>query len=119
MQLERSFPWHLIGFRPTGDVGDFTLYSNKKKAIVCFLKTHPGKPFTARQKANMRQFAAIASVWSSMSPALREAWSQACQRAGLTITPYNLFVYSNMQPDSSTLQTVQRQSGIYLGFPPK
>lgn len=119
MRLTERFPWRLIGIRPTGDVGDYTLYTNRKGKLVCFLKTRPGKPFTARQKANMRQFTAIASVWRSMSPALRLDWQRACQRAGLTITPYNLFVYANMQPDCSTLQTVQRQSGIYLGYPPK
>jgi len=114
-----DFPWHLLGFRPTGDIGDFTLYTNRKKSIVCFPKTHPGKPFTSRQLANMRQFAAIASVWRSISSASRADWSRACQLAGLTITPYNLFVYANMQPDTSTLETVQRQSGVYLGYPPR
>lgn len=114
-----SFPWRLLGFRPTGDVGQFTLYTNRKGKLVCFLKTRPSKPLTSRQRANNRQFAAIASVWRSMSPASRQAWQQACRQAGLTITAYNLFVYSNMQPDSTTLQTIQRQSGIYLGFPPK
>ncbi len=116
MQLERAFPWKLIGFRPTGDVGKFTLYTNRKGALVCFLKTWPAKPLTSRQRANCRQFTAIASVWRSMSPELRSRWSQAAKRAGLTITPYNLFVYSQMQPDSSTLLTVQRQSGVFLGF---
>lgn len=119
MQTPEQIPWHLIGFRPTGDVGDYTLYTNRKGSLVCFLKTHPGKPFTARQRANMRQFTAIASVWRSMPESSRQAWRSACQRAGLTITAYNLFVYANMQPDSATLETVQRQSGIYLGYPPR
>jgi hypothetical protein len=119
MQLTQTFPWRFIGIRPTGDIGQFTMYTNRKGSLVCFLKTRPAKPLTARQRANMRQFTAIASLWQSLSPALREAWRQASQRAGLSITQYNLFVYSNAQPDLSTLQTVQRQSGIYLGFPPK
>ena len=119
MLLTQQFPWRLLGFRPTGDIAQWTLYTNKKGDLVCFLKTHPGKPFTSRQRALMRQFTAIASVWRSMSPASRQAWEEATRRAGLTITAYNLFVYANMQPDCSTLQTIQRQSGIYLGFPPR
>jgi hypothetical protein len=116
MQINAAFPWRLIGIRPTGDVGPFTLYTNRKGKLICFLKTRPAKPLTARQRANMRKFEAIASVWRSMEPAQRADWSLAAKRAGLTITAYNLFIYSQMQPDSSTLLTVQNQSGICLGF---
>jgi hypothetical protein len=119
MQLTQQFPWKFLGIRPTGDAGDYTLYTNRKGKLICFLKTRPSKPLTSRQRANIRQFAAIASVWRSMSPSLREAWRQASLRSGLTITHYNLFVYANMQPNSSTLQTIERQSGIYLGYPPR
>jgi hypothetical protein len=119
MPLTTQFPWMLLGFRPTGDVGQFTMYTNRKGKLVCFLKTRPAKPFTSRQKANMRQFTAIATVWRSMAPWQRQQWRLASQRAGLSVTPYNLFVYSNMQPDSTPLLTIQRQSGIDLGFPPK
>lgn len=118
MLLTQSFPWKLIGIRPTGDLGQFTMYTNRKGSLVCFLKTRPAKPLTNRQLGNMRRFTAIGSVWRSMPPSERQAWQLAAKRAGLTITAYNLFVYSQMQPDSSTLLTVQRQSAVHLGFGP-
>jgi hypothetical protein len=115
MQINQRFPWRLIGFRPTGDVWDYTLYTNKKGSLVCYVKTRPGKPFTARQLANMRQFTAIASLWTSLSPSAKRSWVDAARKATLSITAYNLFVYANMQPDRSTIRTIQRQTGENLG----
>lgn len=82
--------------------------------MICFVKTRPAVPVTARQRANMLKFKAIASIWRALSPESRQRWRDAARLAKLTITPYNLFVYSMMQPDRSTIKTIEHQSGIDL-----
>lgn len=107
-------PWQLLGLRTTGDIGQYTLYTNRKGSLVVFLKTRPRVPFTNRQLSNMRRFTAIAATWRAMPDAQRQKWRDATRLANLRITPYNLYVYAMMTPSENVLATISRQTGIDL-----
>lgn len=104
----------ILGLRPTGDLGPFTIYTKPDRVRVAFIKAPPTKPPTERQIAQRDQFRAAAIAWKALAQADRNNWHTVCRYLSLYLHGYNLFVYWFLSHDDASIRTVERQSGIDL-----
>lgn len=110
-------PYHfasIIGFRPTGDLGAFTIYSSLRQGTVWFIKSPPLEPPSVRQLHYRNLFRSAAAAWRTLTPEKRNDWLLAARRAYLSINGYNLFVWYQLKRDRATLATVERVSRLTL-----
>jgi len=112
MRIRPPALYAMLGFRPTGDLGDFTLYTNRRNKTVIFLKAPPRKPPSETQLQQRARWSVIAAGWQSLPDARRHAWLRAARAAGLSIGGYNLFVWYACNPDPAVLATICRRAGI-------
>jgi len=106
----------LWGLWPTGDFGPFTFYtSHRRQRVVAFLKAPPKTPPSWKQKIAHTRFRDAANLWTLQPKATRDNWTNACKRAGLSITGFNLWMHCRIRNDLTPARTIQRQTGIDLG----
>ncbi|HUT60295.1 MAG TPA: hypothetical protein VNA25_20815 [Phycisphaerae bacterium] len=100
----------VLGLVQWGDLGPLTLYKNKRGRLVAFHKTWPTGPASPDQKIYRDQFRAAAVAWKALTPAKRQQWELASQRASLAMCGYALFVHHQMANDDHAIQAIQRQT---------
>ena len=105
---------HLIGLRPTGDLGPLTGYTSKRGKAVWFLKAPPKIPPTCWQIVQRNAFRINAIAWNALEPQVRANWLNAAKIARLTITGFNLWTWYNLCPDPAVIRTIEHVSGIKL-----
>lgn len=113
-----SIPWNLIGTWVSGDVGGYTVYTDRFGRKTVFPKSPPEKPPTTAQLAQRARFAAAQSAWSQLSASEKANLEAACRRLSLSLTGQNLFMKASLMNMDSALRTVERQSGITLPAAP-
>jgi hypothetical protein len=104
----------LLGWRPTGDLADLTAYTSKRGKVVWFLKAPPTTPPTVWQLRQRNRFRLCAYAWKALRPEVRSEWNNAAQRGRLYCTGLNLWMFWNLTRDSTTIRTIQRQTGTTL-----
>lgn len=103
-----------LGFHVTGDLGPWTFYTSRLKGLVWFPRSPPMVPASPLQVHQRNKFRRAARLWHSLTPAMRNDWKLASQRANLAITHYNLFVYFVTTNDATVINTIENQSSIKL-----
>ena len=111
-----AFLPELLGFRPTGDLGPLTIYTNKRGLIVAYPKAPPDKPPTYFQIRQRNRFRLCGQMWSRLPPASRNEWNRAAEKCGAAICGYTLFVWYQLIHDNQALQTISRQ--VFVKLPP-
>jgi len=106
----RSF----LGFRPTGDLGGMTAWTNQRGRVVWIDKSPPLNPPSVLQQQFRDQFRLAATAWRAMPAERRAAWLLAARRAHLYITGYNLWVWFQRTNDAETIRTIERQTHLSL-----
>jgi hypothetical protein len=101
-----------LGFRLSGDLGQWTMYTYCRKRPTFFLKSPPLTPPTLRQVHQRNLFRLVGYLWRGLSPAQRATWEQLAQAAHLRITGYNLFLHWVLRTADATLATLIHQTGI-------
>ncbi|MEE9602967.1 MAG: hypothetical protein V3V75_06670 [Thermoguttaceae bacterium] len=114
MLTKDSKIWQLFGLRPTGDLGPWTFYFSQRNATVVFLRAPPLQPPSELQRHQRNKFRLVAYVWRDLGLAAQSNWAAAAERAHLSITGYNLFVWYQLTQNRNALATIERQSGINL-----
>jgi len=114
MKLAQQNLFRFLGWNTQGDLGPWTFYTNKRRALVWFLKAPPKNPPTWKQRLQRARFTFAAILWQSLQPDQRAAWGTAARRAHLRITPYNFFCYVQLRRDFAAARTVAHQSGVDL-----
>lgn len=82
-----------LGFYPHGDFGPYTIYTNKHRKVVRFLRAPPTTPPTWLQRRQRNAWAAVATSWSTMGKPGRDWWNAVAALNHLTISGYNLYVH--------------------------
>lgn len=103
-----------MGYHATGDLGPYTFYTTKRKAIVWFEKYWPCKEATPLQAHTRNKFRLAGYLWQALEPQQRVDWLSAQAKANLQITGYNLFVYYICTNDAPTIHTIERQAHLTL-----
>jgi len=106
----------LIGWNPTGDLGDLTFYTATNKKPVIFLKAPPTAPPTARQRFVRDRIGYYAAWWSVQSADVKALWEKAAKQAHLRMTGYNLWQWWMWHQDRAELRTIQHQANVDLGI---
>lgn len=113
MKLDRTI-LRFLGYHATGDLGDFTFYTSKRKGLVWFVKSPPLEPPSPLQVHQRNKFRLVGYLWRSLTPQQRQNWTLTQDRANLAITGYNLFTYYITTGDAPTIHTVERQARLDL-----
>lgn len=103
-----------IGFKPTGDLGGLTCYSNRKRKVVWFIKTYSKKPPSIRQIHQRLKFTAGAKAWQTIGITEQQKWHAAAHAAYLDLTGYTLFLCHTLHPMPESIATIERLSGVQL-----
>jgi hypothetical protein len=114
-----TIPWHLVGLSVAGDFGDQTIYTDKHGRKIVYQFAPPHKPPTTLQLAQRARFKAANDAWKAAASSQRAAWTAMSYRLSLPMTGLNAWIWCAFCPDDSQAETLQRQSGIALLFPPR
>lgn len=114
MKLLGPSLYHMLGFRPTGDLGPFTFYTSQRNSIVFFPKAPPLNPPSYLQTVQRNRFRLAAKQWQALPDLERTNWERVAKTAKLTITGYNLFVWAVLRNGETTIQAFSDRYGIQL-----
>lgn len=109
-----TVPLEVLGMMIAGDVGDFTIYTDKFGRKIIFPFSPPEKPPSSRQLAQRQVFRQAVEGWKNLNPDQRAAWEQASRTCGLCMTGHNAFVHFWLTQDFAALATLERQAGLSL-----
>jgi hypothetical protein len=112
-----TVPWNLIGLTVSGDVGDFTIYTDRYGKKVAYPRQPPEVPRTPAQATQRDAFAAAQSSWAALTPAEKASLEDACRVLSLPLTGQNLWISTVLRRDRPAYETVAQQSGITLPDP--
>lgn len=104
----------LLGINSQGDLGPWTMYTDKQKGLVFFIKAPPLEPPSLLQTSVRNAVKLSAYTWRSLSAAQRADWETAARRTHLKIHGYNLFTFWIITKDDPCIHTVERLSKIKL-----
>lgn len=103
-----------LGFNSQGDLGPWTLYTDKRKGLVFFIKAPPLEPPSQLQTSIRNSIRLAAYTWRSLSGDERRNWELVAKRAHLKIHGYNLFVYWLLRHEDAAIHTLERLTKIKL-----
>ena len=104
----------MLGLTVSGDLGDITIYTSKRRRRVYFVKAPPLEPPSPAQQVMRSRWSQALDAWRRMSPGDRETWQRVCERAHLRINGINLWIWNQTRPDDGTIATIERIAGEKL-----
>jgi hypothetical protein len=104
----------LLGLRPTGDFGPYTIYTSQRHKTVAFPRSPPQKPPSIRQIQQRERWRAAAQAWAELPNTIKLNWRTAAIKANLKITGHNLWIWYILRGDQPAILTVERITGINL-----
>ncbi|MCH7687828.1 MAG: hypothetical protein IH899_14285 [Planctomycetes bacterium] len=109
-----SVPWNLLGLIVSGDVGAFTIYTDKHGRKTVFPKSPPEKPPSVDQIAQRSRFATAQAAWSALTDQEKADLEAACRKLSIPLTGQNLYIKVALTARQSAADTVASQSNIAL-----
>jgi hypothetical protein len=106
--------YHMLGFRPTGDLGPLTYYTSARNKIVFFPKAPPLHPPSYLQTVQRNRYRLAAIAWNDLPEVERLNWEKIAKTAKLTINGYNLFVWYYLRNGGATIQAFQDRYSIQV-----
>jgi hypothetical protein len=109
-----TIPWNLLGFRVMGDLGGFTIYTDRFYRKVWYPRAPPHKPPSAAQRHFRARFKAAVAAWKSLSDSDKAALERAVHTLSLCLTGQNLFTSCALRSAFEAYETIGRQSSEVL-----
>jgi len=109
-----SIPWDLLGLVVHGDVGGYTVYTDRFGRKTVFPKLPPEKPHTERQRVQRQRFQQAVKAWKTLSEQEKKALEDAARKLSLVMTGQNLFISIALKHGKELKETIEAQSGITL-----
>ncbi len=113
-----GIPANLLGIMISGDIGDFTLYTDRYGRKVVFQKAPPDKPPSVLQSLQRGRFRTAMANWKAADSQVRLDWESASLRTSLCMTGLNMWLHFSLKGRVEGLSTISDQSGITLAMPP-
>jgi len=113
-----SVPWNLLAMYLSGDLGGYTVYSDRYGRPTWFPKDTPSRPPSQEQIILRQRFAAAQANWKAADAETRANYEAATKKLSMPLTGQNLWISVSMRHDTSGLETVSAQSGLALPTPP-
>lgn len=109
-----TIPWNVIGFRVMGDVGGFTIYTDRHFRKVVYDKAPPDKPASPAQRITRDRFRSAVQAWKALTPDEKASLERAVHTASLCLTGQNLYTSCALKHADAVYQTIARQTGETL-----
>jgi len=104
----------MLGIQVQGDLGPWTIYTDRKGRKKWFLYSPPTKPPTPNQLVARNRFRTAVLNWKALTAEQKFNLEEACRRLSLCITGQNLFVSTQLTHKQTAYATVARQSRLTL-----
>ena len=111
-------PANVLGLMVSGDIGGFTLYTDRYGRKVIFEKAPPTKPASVLQALQRGRFRSAMINWKAETQAVRDDWENVSLKAALCMTGLNMWLHFSLKGTAAGLATFSRQTGITLTMPP-
>lgn len=112
-----TYPIAMLGCTVSGDVGPYTVYTDRFGKKVWFPKSPPKSKPTELQLAVRRRFTTAQHQYMQLSAAEKKLWESLTRKANLCLTGQNLFIHVAMMWTFAMLATIQHQTGITVTPP--
>lgn len=100
-----------------GDVGGYTLYTDRWGRKTLFPQSPPTIPPSAMQIVQRSRFQTAVANWVAELSSVKRAWERMSLRANVVMTGHNLYVSYSLSGDQSALNTLISQTGVVLPLP--
>jgi hypothetical protein len=107
------------GIDLAGDIGPYTVYTNKNRKLVAFPRSPPKDPPTGAQLRQRYRFTLAIQNWNLLQASERTAWEELSLALSLPRTGLNVFIALSLNPDDASLQTAIDRTGIFVTPPPE
>ena len=104
----------MLGLRVDGDIGPWTVYTDRYGRKKWFLYSPPTKPATTAQLNWRDRFRNAQASWSALTPDEKAALELAVNKASLCLTGQNLWISAILKSRQQSYLAVERQTGITL-----
>lgn len=105
---------NILGLRISGDIGEYTTYTDRYGRKVVYYYTPPAKPPTAAQVRCRARFAYAHAAWKALTPEEKAALEDCSRKLSLPITGKNIWMSASLRQRDTQYLTLERQSGITL-----
>jgi hypothetical protein len=113
-----DMPWNLPGFHLAGDIGDYTLYTDKNRRKVIYPFSPPHKPPSVLQLHQRTRFRTAVNSFLALPAEDRANLEEACRRASLVMGGCALWTSACLTNSNAALQTLALQTGLSLPTAP-
>lgn len=113
-----GLPANLLGLIVSGDIGGYTIYTDRFGRKTVYPVSPPDKPASPLQLIQRNRFRDALTNWKAASQAVRDDWEASSLALGLCMTGLNMWLHFTLKGRLPALQTLNRQSGITLTMPP-
>ena len=108
----------ILGFQVSGDIGDFTLWTDRYHRVTVIPAAPPLDAPTALQVWQWDRWRHSLDVWNSLAADERACYSRAVRLLNLCCTGPSLWLFCSLKRNLSYWRTIQRQCGLPLSQPP-
>lgn len=116
--MAKGFNPSILGFRASGDVAGYTVYTDREHRNIAFPRHPPQVPRSVLQARQRAKFAYAQQCWRDAPTIVQEAYERASIALSLMMTGRNLWTSMAFRQDEALRQTLERQSGESLPMPP-
>jgi hypothetical protein len=109
-----DMPWSLLGFHLSGDIGDFTLYTDRNRRKVIYPFSPPHKPPSDLQVHQRGRFRTAVNLFLALPAEDRANLEEACRRSSLVMGGCALYVSACLRGQNAALQTLAQQVNLPL-----
>lgn len=109
-----TIPWQILAMGLSGDIGGYTIYTDRFGRKVIYPKSPPEKPPTQRQLTAQQRFRSAQKAWSDLTTEKKENLEEVCKKANASMTGQNLYIHTAMTNDQTAIATLEKQTGITL-----
>lgn len=112
-----TIPWNLLAMQISGDVGGYTIFTDRFGRKTVFPKSPPEKPPSSQQLIQRQRFKTAQTSWNALSSDQVKNLEDACRITNVPMTGQNLWIHTALTNDTEAMKTIERQSGITLTIP--
>jgi len=112
-----GIPASALGLIVSGDIGELTIYTDRRGRKIAYPKAPPKEPPSVMQINCRRRFRSAQLQYMALTPSQKLAYEDLARGAGLCLTGQNLLIHVAMKHTFGTLTTLMQQTGISV-IPP-
>lgn len=107
-----------LGLSLSGDLGPYTVYTNRNGRIVFYPRSPPTAPPSPAQLKQRQRFRAAQQSWQAIAPTTKHQWELLVKANKVCMTGQNMYMALSMNPDNDALTTANLRAGLSLSPPP-